>query len=50
LSQRLADPARDAWQEMAPLCGLTAYLPGTNMPGQNQMVNPRLRRMFSMAI
>jgi hypothetical protein len=41
LSQRLADPARDAWQEMAPLCGLTAYLPGPNMPGQNLMVNPR---------
>ena len=41
LSLRLADPARDAWQEMAPLCGLTAYLPGPNMPGQNLMVNPR---------
>jgi hypothetical protein len=26
---------------MAPLCGLTAYLPGPNMPGQNLMVNPR---------
>jgi hypothetical protein len=41
LGQRMADPARDAWQEMAPLCGLTAYLPGPNMPGQNLMVNPR---------
>lgn len=41
LNQRLADPARDAWQEMAPLCGLTAYLPGQNVPGQNLMVNPR---------
>jgi tetratricopeptide (TPR) repeat protein len=41
LGQRLADPARDAWQEMAPLCGLTAYLPGQNAPGQNLIVNPR---------
>jgi tetratricopeptide (TPR) repeat protein len=41
LRERLADPARDAWQQMAPLCGLAAYLPGPNVPGQNLIVNPR---------
>jgi tetratricopeptide (TPR) repeat protein len=41
LSQRMAEPARDAWQDMAPLCGLTAYLHGPDTPGQNLIVNPR---------
>jgi tetratricopeptide (TPR) repeat protein len=31
--------AQEAWQAMAPLCGLTAYL-----PGQNLMVNPRFEQ------
>ena len=30
------EAARQAWQQMAPLCGLIAYL-----PGQNLIVNPR---------
>lgn len=41
LSQRMAEPAREAWQDMAPLCGLTAYLQGQDTPGQNLVVNPR---------
>ena len=44
LQQRLPEQARDAWQEMAPLCGLTDYLPGQNIPGQNLMVNPRFEK------
>ena len=39
LSQRLGDQARDAWQEMAPLTGLTDYL-----PGQNLIVNPQFEK------
>ena len=39
LSQKLADDARDAWQAMAPLTGLTDYL-----PGQNLIVNPRFEK------
>ncbi len=39
LSQRLPEQARDAWQEMAPLCGLTSYL-----PSQNLIVNPRFEQ------
>ena len=44
LGQRLAEPARDAWAEMAPLCGLTDYLPGGNVPGQNLIVNSRFEK------
>ncbi len=36
LGKRQAEAARQAWLQMAPLCGLTAYL-----PGQNLIVNPR---------
>jgi tetratricopeptide (TPR) repeat protein len=36
LTHRQPEQARDAWQQMAPLCGLTAYL-----PSQNLIVNPR---------
>jgi len=44
LGQRMVEPARDAWQEMAPLCGLTEYLAGQNVPGQNLIVNPRFEQ------
>ena len=36
LRERRAEPARQAWLQMAPLCALTAYL-----PSQNLIVNPR---------
>ncbi len=39
LQRRLPEEARNAWQEMAPLCGLTEYL-----PGQNLIVNPRFEQ------
>ena len=40
LAKRLPDQARDAWLQMAPLCGLTDYLPGT----LNLIVNPRFEQ------
>jgi tetratricopeptide (TPR) repeat protein len=39
LGHRLPEQAHDAWQQMAPLCGLTAYL-----PSQNLIVNPRFEQ------
>ncbi len=39
LSHRQPEQAREAWQQMAPLCGLTAYL-----PGQNLIVNSRFEQ------
>ena len=40
LRKHLAEQARDAWQAMAPLSGLTAYLPSS----QNLIVNPRFEQ------
>jgi len=39
LTHRQPEQAREAWQQMAPLCGLTAYL-----PSQNLIVNPRFEQ------
>jgi hypothetical protein len=39
LIHRQPEQAHDAWQQMAPLCGLTAYL-----PSQNLIVNPRFEQ------